>query len=75
MAINAAFVYNIRKCVVENFYQMKILVSYESIRRALAANANVVEAKMREKVQTRRFFISYDNMNFYEHVRTARIFN
>lgn len=72
---HAAFAHNIPKRAVETFHQMGLLVSYESIRRALAANANAVEAELREKVQKYRFFISYDNMNFYEHVRDARIFN
>lgn len=72
---HAAFAYNIPKRAIETFHQMGVIVSYESIRRALAANANAVEAEMREKVRTHRFFISYDNMNFYEHVRDARMFN
>ncbi len=71
----AAFAHNIPKRAIKTFYQMGLTVSYESIRRTLAANANAVEREMKEKVLTRRFFISYDNINFYEHVRDARIFN
>ena len=72
---HAAFAHNIPKRAVETFHQMGLLVSYESIRRALTSNAGAVEAQLREKVQKYRFFISYDNMNFYEHVRDARMSN
>ena len=68
---HAAFAHNIPKRAVETFHQMGLLVSYESIRRALTSNAGAVEAQLREKVQKYRFFILYDNMNFYEHVRDA----
>lgn len=72
---HAAFAHSLPKRAIETFHQMGLAVSYKSIRRALGANANAVEREMREKIMTRRFFILYDNMNFYEHVRDARIFN
>lgn len=72
---HAAFTYNIPKCAVKTFHQMELAVSYKSICCALGANANAVEREMREKIMTRWFFILYDNINFYEHVRDARIFN
>ncbi len=72
---HAAFAHNIPKRAIETFHQMGLTVSYESIRRAFAANADAVEREMKKKVLTRRFFISYDNMNFYEYVRDACIFN
>lgn len=52
-----------------------LAVSYKSIRCALGVNANAVEREMKEKVLTRQFFISYNNMKLYEHVRDACIFN
>ena len=54
---------------------MGIFVSYESICQALVANANIIRAEMRKKVRLHRFFILYDNMNFYKHMRNTCIFN
>lgn len=54
---------------------MGLLFLYKSICRAFAANANVVKAELREKVQKYYFFILYNNVNFYKHVCNAQMFN
>ena len=54
---------------------MRLAISYESICYTFGANVNVVEKKMREKILTRQFFILYNNMNFYKHIRDTYIFN
>ena len=54
---------------------MGLLVLYESICRAFTLNAGAVKAQLREKVRKYRFFILYENMNFYKHVRDARMSN
>lgn len=54
---------------------MGLLVSYESICRVFTSNAGVVEAQLKEKVQKYRFFILYNNINFYKHVHNARMSN
>ncbi len=54
---------------------MGTLVSYESLCRGLQANAKAVMEAILEKTQNRRFFMLYDNMNFYENIRDQRIFN
>ncbi len=72
---HTAFAHNIPKRAIETFHHIRLTVSYESICRTLATNANAIEREMKEKVLTRQFFISYDYMNFYEHMRDAHIFN
>ncbi|WP_375449164.1 hypothetical protein [uncultured Nostoc sp.] len=66
---------NIPKRSVESFYQIGIIVSYESIWRGLQVNAAAVIEEIVEKTRFHRFFISYDNMNFYENVRDQQSHN
>lgn len=70
-----AFANNVPKQFVESFHQMGILVSYESIRCGLQTNAKTIMDIIVDKTRSSRFFISYDNMNFYENARDQRIFN
>lgn len=70
-----AFANNVSKQFMELFHQMSIFVSYESLCRSLQANAKAVIEAILEKTQTRWFFISYDNMNFYKNIHDQRIFN
>ncbi len=72
---HAAFAHNIPKCAVVTFHQIELAVSYKSISRAFGANAKAMEREMREKIMTCQFFILYNNMNFYEHICNAYIFN
>lgn len=41
----------------------------------MQANATAVKELIPEKTLTKRSFISYDSMNYYEHVRDQRLFN
>lgn len=70
-----AFANNVSKRFVESFHHISTLVSYESLRYGLQANAKVIMEAIMEKTKNCQFFISYDNINFYENVRNQRIFN
>ena len=54
---------------------MGIIVLYESIRRNLQVNATAVIEEIIEKTRFHRFFILYNNMDFYENVRDQRLHN
>ena len=54
---------------------MDIRVLYESIRRGLQVNAAAVIEEIVEKTRFHRFFILYDNIDFYENVRDQRLHN
>ena len=70
-----AFANNVPKRCMEVLHQMGLFTSYEQILRTLRANKVAVETSLAEKVAKDCFFISYDNMNFYEHARDQRIIN
>ena len=70
-----AFANNILKQFIELFHQMKTHVLYESLNCGLQANTKAVMEEILKKIQTRQFFISYNNMNFYKNVHNQRIFN
>lgn len=57
------------------FYQIRLVVFYKNIHCTLGANAKGVERKMREKIMNCRFFILYNNTNFYKYMRDTCIFN
>lgn len=63
-----AFSGNIPKCSIKSFYQMGMIVLYKSIQRGLQVNAKAVIEEIVNKTRFYRFFILYDNMNFYEYV-------
>lgn len=69
------FAYNVAKSCVDVLYSMGLCVLYETIRVALKENAKEVELKIQDMVWHNRFFISFDNMNFYEHTRYQRLHN
>ena len=54
---------------------MGIIVSYESIWRGLQVNAAAVMKEIVEKTRFNRFFISYNNMDFYKNVRDQQLHN
>ena len=54
---------------------MGVVVSSETICQALKTNADAILNNLQDRVQSERFFISYDNMNFYERVRDQRLHN
>lgn len=69
------FADNASKHTVEALHQLGLLVSYETIRRALKVNAVAIKELAKRRILEERFFISYDNMNFYEHIRDQRLHN
>ena len=69
------FVYNVAKRCIDVLHFMGLCVSYKTIRVALKDNAKEVELKIQDMVWHNRFFISFDNMNFYEHTRDQRLHN
>lgn len=75
--INAQFVFtnNILKKFIKSFHQMGTFILYKSLHCDFQANAKTVMEVILEKTRTRQFFISYDNMNFYENVFEQKIFN
>ena len=68
--VNTQFTFtnNVPKRFMESFHQIGYLVSYESLCCDLQANAKAVMEEILEKTQTQRFYISYNNMNFYENI-------
>ena len=54
---------------------MRLLFTSETVRKALSANAKAIRAELQEKAWNRRFFISFDSMNFYERRRDQRLAN
>ena len=70
-----AFSSNIAKRSIESLHQMHIIVSYESIWRGLQVNAQAVIKEILDKTRFHRFFILYDNINFYEYVRDQQLQN
>ena len=69
------FAHNVSKRGVEVYHKMGLVVSYKTVWQALNANRQVVLRMLCEKVNVERFFISYDNMNFYKKVQDQRIYN
>lgn len=48
---------------------------YKSIYQTLNINALAIKEALQEKAIEKRFFISYDNMNFYEKARDQQFYN
>lgn len=47
---------------------MGVVVSSETICQTFKTNANAILKNLQDRVQSERFFIFYDNMNFYENI-------
>ncbi len=54
---------------------MGVIVLYESIWYGLQVNTKAIMEEIAEKTRFYRFFISYDNMNFYEYIRDQQLYN
>ena len=54
---------------------MRLLMIPETVRKAFSMNAAAIRAELQDKTWNRRFFILYDNMNFYEHRRDQHLAN
>lgn len=72
---NWAFADNATKRMTKILHCMRILVTYQTIWEALWANAEAQRAVLQEKVWHKRFFVSYDNMNFYYKHRDQHVHN
>lgn len=70
-----SFAQNVKKRCVEVLHRLGVLVSYETIRVILKFNASAVKTRLKELVWQDRFFLSFDNMNFYARVRDQRLHN
>ena len=70
-----AYADNVPKRTAETLHRMGLLVTSETVRRALSANAKAIRAETQEKAWNRRFSLSFNNMNFYEHRRDHRLAN
>ncbi len=70
-----AYADNTTKRIVENLHCMGFLVTYKTVRQALQANALAINKELQKKAWERRFFLSFDNMNFYEYKRDQRLYN
>ena len=50
-------------------------MSSEIICWGLQVNLQAILSRFEKRAQTQRFFISYDNINFYENIRDQRLYN
>lgn len=57
------------KQAIGSLHQLGIVVSNEIIQRAFQVNARAILTILEKRVKSQRFFIFYDNMNFYENIR------
>ncbi|MCJ1465390.1 hypothetical protein MMC07_004008 [Pseudocyphellaria aurata] len=69
------FASGVKKRTMETFHQLGHMVLYESIVRALNANALATQELLRQKAQTHRFLLSFDNLNFWRHKRDQTSLN
>lgn len=69
------FMYNVFKQYIKIFYQLGIIVIYKSIRQSLNSNAFIVKKAFLNKTSKKRFFISYDNINFYKEAKDQKLHN
>ena len=65
----------VAKRAIESLHQLGIVVSNETIWRALQVNAWAILTILEEWVKSQQFFIFYNNINFYENVRNQRLYN
>lgn len=65
----------ILKHFVELYHQIGIIVLYESISRGLQINAKAIIEEIINKTRFYRFFILYNNINFYKHVWNQQLYN
>ncbi len=70
-----AYANNTTKRMIENLYRMGFLVIYKTVGQAISANALAIKKELQKKAWERRFFLSFDNINFYEHRRDQRLYN
>lgn len=69
------FIYKVAKRCIDVLHFTGLCVSYETICIALKENTKEVELKIRDMVWHNRFFISFNNMNFYKYTRDQHLYN
>ncbi len=70
-----SFAHNVSKRRTEVYHKMGLVVSYKTIWQALNANRQAVLRLLCERVNVERFFLSYNNINFYKKVQDQRVHN
>ena len=65
----------VSKQAVETFHQMGFVVSSKTVCRTLQVNAQAISSRLKERMQSQQFFISYDNVNFYKKIRDQHLYN
>ena len=53
---------------MEVHYKMSLMVLYKIVWQALNVNEQAILGMLCKRVNVERFFLSYDNMNFYKKV-------
>lgn len=66
---------NITKCMVENLHYIEFLIIYKTVRQVLQTNMLIINKKFQKKAWKRRFFLSFDNMNFYKYRKDQCLYN
>ena len=69
------FASNTAKRCIEVLRRLSISVLYETIISALRRNGEASLKQLSEEIRHRRFFVSFDNMNFFRNVRDQRVHN
>lgn len=62
------FANNVLKYCVELLHQIGVVLFSKTICQALKTNADVILKNLHDHVQFKRFFISYNNINFYKNI-------
>lgn len=70
-----AYADNTTKRMVEVLHRMGLTVVYNTVRLAINANAEAIRGKIKQMAWEQRFFVSYDNLIFYEHRPDQRMTN
>lgn len=75
--INEQFLYAnyIFKKAIKSYHQIGLVVSIETIQRFLQINTWAILSMLKKRIKTQQFFLSYNNMNFYDYVYNQRLYN
>lgn len=72
---NFTFAYNVAKKCQDILHSIGLCILYMTICVALKENAKEVELKIKDLVWYNRFFIFFNNMNFYKHTQNQCLHN
>ncbi len=70
-----SFAHNMSKRRTEVYHKMGLVILYKIVWQILNANEQGVLRLLCKKVNIERFFLFYDNMNFYKKVQDQKIHN